>query len=71
MAGGLLLVVVVRGCGSSLVAMFRWLLFSCDAWVTKQPVAWCSSLVGVGGQLLLGLDELLYSCGVRYLLEFF
>ena len=34
-------------------------------------MAWCASIVAVGSQLLLVLDELLYSFGVQNPLEFF
>ena len=45
------------------------LLFNFDVWVAKLPVAWGSSLVGVGGQHLVVLDGLLSSGGVQTPLE--
>lgn len=50
--------------------MQEWLLFSCDVWVAKLPVAWGSSLVGVGCQHLVVLGGLLLVVVSRLLSSF-
>lgn len=45
------------------------LLFSCYVWVATLPLAWGSSLLGVGVQLLVVLGDLLSTFDVQAPLE--